>query len=322
MPTRVFSIAFAVRLNAVTSVVSLRNGSLTVSRLRKSLKSISKMRSVLRRPIGHMPIADRQSNAADDEHEERRCADDERDDLHPVVAPPRIRRCQNVQMADRTMTDEHKAAIAAGRIESAAVRDYLDALESNRPKRGHRASPESLAARRADIDTQLAAGDLKPIKRLELLQYGRDIDKQLEALQAEPDMSAVEQGFITHAANFGNRRGIQYATWREAGVPAELLARAGINLLAAHARRLVNDGATHLIIESGDATSDQRDRETLLDTFAGSGVPFQYDWRSKDQPLLWIADAVCGIASEHLLSGDNEIFDRLANAGIIEVANG
>ena len=57
-------------------------------------------------------------------------------------------------------------------------------------------------------------------------------------------------------------------------------------------------------------------------THNSSGVPFQYDWRSKAEPLLWIADAVFGIASEHLLSGDNEIFDRLANAGIVEVANG
>ena len=131
-------------------------------------------------------------------------------------------------MAERTMTADHKAAIAAGRIEAAVVRDYLDALEKNRPKPGRRVSPETLAARRADTDAQLAAGDLKPIKRLELMQDRRDIDAQLAELQAEPDMTAVEDGFITHAANFGKRKGIAYATWREAGVPADLLARAGI----------------------------------------------------------------------------------------------
>ena len=126
------------------------------------------------------------------------------------------------------MTDEHKAAIAAGRIEAAAVRDYLDALEANKPKRGRQVSPETLAARRAAIDSQLAAGDVKPVKRLELLQDRRDIDAQLAALADEPDMSSVEQGFITHAASYGQRKGIQYATWREAGVSADLLARAGI----------------------------------------------------------------------------------------------
>ena len=131
-------------------------------------------------------------------------------------------------MAQRTMSDEHKAAIAAGRIEAAAVRDYLDALEAHRPKRGRRATPETLNARRADIDTQLAAGAMRPIKRLELMQDRRDLEAQLADLQAEPDMSAVEDGFVTHAATYGARKGIQYATWREAGVPAELLARAGI----------------------------------------------------------------------------------------------
>ena len=131
-------------------------------------------------------------------------------------------------MAERTMSDEHKAAIAAGRIEAAAVRDYLEALESNKPKRGRQVSAETLESRKADIDNQLAAGDIKPIKRLELLQDRRDIEAQLAALADEPDMTAVENGFIAHASSYGQRKGISYATWREFGVPAELLGRAGI----------------------------------------------------------------------------------------------
>ena len=127
------------------------------------------------------------------------------------------------------MSDEHKAAIAAGRIEAGAVRDYLEALESQRPKRGRQVSPEKLAERRGAIDSQLAAGDVKPIKKLELMQDRRDIDAQLAALADEPDMNAVENGFIAHAANYGIRKGIAYATWREIGVTAELLARAGIS---------------------------------------------------------------------------------------------
>ena len=131
-------------------------------------------------------------------------------------------------MADRTMTDEHKAAIAAGRIEAAAVREYLEALESSRPKRGRQVRPEKLQERRAAIDSQLGSGDLKPIKRLELMQDRRDIDAQLAALADEPDMTAVENGFLTHAASYAARKGIQYATWREAGVAADLLAQAEI----------------------------------------------------------------------------------------------
>ncbi|WP_423915679.1 hypothetical protein [Candidatus Poriferisodalis sp.] len=53
------------------------------------------------------------------------------------------------------------------------------------------------------------------------------IDALLAALADEPDMSAVEQGFVALAARCGTPEGVAYAAWREAGVPAELLARAG-----------------------------------------------------------------------------------------------
>ena len=90
-----------------------------------------------------------------------------------------------------------------------------------------------LAAPKSGIDTQLAAGDIKPIKRLEPMQQRRDIDARLAAIADKPDMTTVETGFVEtgfveHAANYGTRKGIQDATWREAGVPAELLTRAGI----------------------------------------------------------------------------------------------
>lgn len=136
--------------------------------------------------------------------------------------------CQTARMAERTMSDEHKAAIAAGRVETAAVGDYLEALEETKPKRGRRLSAEQLTERRVGLNTELASGTLKPLKRLEAMQAVRDIDSQLAEVQAQPDMSAVEQGFIEHAASYGERKGIQYATWREAGVPADVLSRAGI----------------------------------------------------------------------------------------------
>lgn len=129
-------------------------------------------------------------------------------------------------MSERTMTDEHKAAIAAGRIEAAAVRDYLEALETHRPRPGRKQTAESLAAKKAAVDAQIA--EAKPIKRLLLMQERRDIEAAAEALQVEPDMAAVESGFATHASSYGKRKGIQHATWREFGVSPEMLARAGI----------------------------------------------------------------------------------------------
>jgi len=68
------------------------------------------------------------------------------------------------------MSDERKAAITTGRTEATAVREYLAALETRRPKPGCRASAEMLAERRFDIDAQVAAGQTKPIERPELMQ--------------------------------------------------------------------------------------------------------------------------------------------------------
>ncbi len=59
----------------------------------------------------------------------------------------------------RTMSDEHKAALAQGREQGRLVRRYLEALESHRPKRGRRRTPESIAKRLAAIDEQLPTAD-------------------------------------------------------------------------------------------------------------------------------------------------------------------
>ena len=50
------------------------------------------------------------------------------------------------------MSDEHKAALAAGRNESRAVKNYLDALESNRPKSGRKRTPDSIKKRLTEIE--------------------------------------------------------------------------------------------------------------------------------------------------------------------------
>ena len=42
------------------------------------------------------------------------------------------------------------------------------------------------------------------------------------------DLSELEKGFVDAAAEYGRRKGITYAAWREAGVPSAVLNRAGI----------------------------------------------------------------------------------------------
>jgi uncharacterized protein YicC (UPF0701 family) len=127
----------------------------------------------------------------------------------------------------RTMTDEHKAAIAAGRTESRAVKAYLEALETNRPKRGRKRTPDSVNARLATIDAQLADADV--VKRLTLVQERLDLLAELERMSTTVDISAAEAEFIAAAKAYGERKGISYNAWREVGVSAAVLKQAGIS---------------------------------------------------------------------------------------------
>ncbi len=124
------------------------------------------------------------------------------------------------------MTDEHKAALAEGRAQGRAVRSYLEALETQRPKRGRKRSPESMRTRIAAITDALAGAD--PMSRLQMVQERMDLEAALAAAETAVDLSALEDGFAGAAAQYSERKGISYAAWREVGVPAALLTRAGI----------------------------------------------------------------------------------------------
>ena len=124
------------------------------------------------------------------------------------------------------MTDEHKAALAAGRAEGRAVRAYLEALDQHRPKRGRKRTPDSVNARLAKIDTELVSAD--PMTRLSLVQERLDLLAELESLTTTVDLTALESDFVKSAKGYGERKGISYAAWREVGVSAATLKAAGI----------------------------------------------------------------------------------------------
>ncbi len=125
------------------------------------------------------------------------------------------------------MTDEHKAALAIGRAEGRAVRDYLDALRANKPKRGRKRTAESISARLGAIDEQLAEAD--PLAELKLVQERMDLANELENMGSGVDLSSLEDEFVNVAAGYSQRQGISYAAWREVGVDASVLKRAGIS---------------------------------------------------------------------------------------------
>lgn len=119
-------------------------------------------------------------------------------------------------MAQRSqMSDEHRA-----------VQRYLEALDSGRSARGRLRTPVAITARLHRIDEELALADDKG--RLALVEERLQLLDQLSA-QTDPDLMAqLEEDFIRVARSYGERKGISWAAWREAGVPARVLAAAGI----------------------------------------------------------------------------------------------
>ncbi len=130
-------------------------------------------------------------------------------------------------MPKRTMTDEHREALSVGRARGRAVRNYLEALETHRPKRGRRRTPETMLARIAAIDNEI--GDATPMQRLHLTQEKMDLAAKIEAAEATFDISALEDEFVAVASAYGETNGISYAAWRAVGVPTAILKRAGVS---------------------------------------------------------------------------------------------
>ena len=125
-----------------------------------------------------------------------------------------------------SMSAEHKAALAEGRTQSRAVRQYLEALEAHKPKRGRKRTPESIKKRLDTIAAQIDGAD--PLKRLQLVQERMDLTTELANMEDKPDLSALEKDFTESAKAYGSRKGITYAAWRELGVDAATLKAAGI----------------------------------------------------------------------------------------------
>jgi hypothetical protein len=124
------------------------------------------------------------------------------------------------------MTDEHKAALAKGREEGLAVRRYLEAIESSRPRRGRRRTPTSISKRLEAIEAELASAD--PLSRLHLIQQKKDLTEELERNADTEDIAELEKQFVKVARAYGDRKGIGYSTWRAAGVSAAVLQKASV----------------------------------------------------------------------------------------------
>jgi hypothetical protein len=125
----------------------------------------------------------------------------------------------------RTMTSAHKRALSEGRAMSATVDRYLAAV--NTPKRrGRKVSKATLESRlaQARIDVKTTVG----VDRVLAAQAVRDLQSKLAQLNSSVDVKTLEASFVKIAKSFSENRGIGYAAWRDAGVPPQVLKRAGI----------------------------------------------------------------------------------------------
>ena len=129
-------------------------------------------------------------------------------------------------MPPKKMTAEHKQALAEGRAEGRAVKAYLDALEQQRPRRGRKRTAASITKRLGVIDKELA--DASSLQRLQLVQERRDLEAELAGMDTTVDLGALEADFVKVAKSYSGRKGIEYASWRELGVGADVLKKAGI----------------------------------------------------------------------------------------------
>jgi len=122
------------------------------------------------------------------------------------------------------MTDDHKAALARGRTEAAAIKRYLQALDSRRPGR-----PVTLAGLQEKLDLLIRkiAEEDDALKKVDLVQMRLDTEQRIAGFE-EVDFEMLESGFVRYARGYSERKGISYSAWREIGVPAPVLKQAGI----------------------------------------------------------------------------------------------
>ncbi|MGO9874117.1 MAG: hypothetical protein ACLPVY_09985 [Acidimicrobiia bacterium] len=127
----------------------------------------------------------------------------------------------------KSMSPAHKKALAEGRTTSATIDRYLSAL--NTPKtRGRKVSTAQLRSRlqAAEERGRTAIG----LERVLAHQQARDLRARLSSAgeHTATDVKSLEREFCKVAKGFSERRGIRYGSWRDAGVPADVLQRAGI----------------------------------------------------------------------------------------------
>ena len=108
----------------------------------------------------------------------------------------------------------------------APVSRYLEALDAGKSRPGRPRSIQSIQTQFNSVETRVKGA--RGIDRLLALQRRAELRAALAQRNDKVDLAAAERAFVTAARGYGERRGIAYATWREAGVSPSVLAEARI----------------------------------------------------------------------------------------------
>ena len=90
---------------------------------------------------------------------------------------------------------------------------------------------DAVGIRRVNVATYQAVSGAgaSAIEELQLIQERRDLTAELASLGSGVDIGEIEDSFVSVAKGYGERKGISYASWRDVGVSAATLKRAGIS---------------------------------------------------------------------------------------------
>src|SRR5687768_211546 len=100
----------------------------------------------------------------------------------------------------KNMSTEHKAAMELGRAEGRVVRDYLEALRANKPRRGRKRTPDGISKRLAAITDEIKTASA--IEQLRLVQERRDLEAELAQGGDTVDVGDLESKFVDVAKTY------------------------------------------------------------------------------------------------------------------------
>ena len=107
----------------------------------------------------------------------------------------------------RKSAESQKQAMAAGRVDGRIVKNYLEALDQHRPKRGRKRTPRH--DQEAALGARQSIAKADPLSRLSLIQQRIDLSNELESPRCRGRrLRAGEVRSSACAKGYGERKGI------------------------------------------------------------------------------------------------------------------